>query len=583
MSTLNQSWSTFEKSRWIPTPTSNKKRFAHTKIRAATLKPMAEFLLNFSHNNSGPAIAILDLHTQSSCGSYSKLGFLSADAVPSNELLEKYNSLIFNYGTYEEISYLLVGFTSGIIITIILNSLQKHQYREVIKLKSKREALALLGSLDKSEIQNLVRELPAWLAFRDIERTDWINKVVAASWPYLDEATSNIIRKTLDPILQSTRPTFLTTLQFERFSFGSVPAKIEGVKVYETEGEGALEIDLDVFWAGDPDVVLGVRAAQDTLSVPVSLTELQCSFTLRLIFAPLIGVFPCFGAITIALVDYPRLKFDLRVVGGDITIFPGLAQPLRAYIKALITSYLIWPRSITIPIPGTGYSLPTTNVNMKQSVLYITVLSIGTTSSMTGHLSLEVHWPTIISKDACQKRMQISSEGLAGKNRKFSFSVEDPHSQVFTLQWHEETVLKNSSAFDTASTKMVTSEASILLADLFCKPKSGSQMVENEITVGVELQSSKNMSSPVFETVQRKNDNSQLAKIYIRKIWDGMRKNMGKLTKNNRMVQSGMSNDELSQIKSNIESAKKDPEALSDKNYHIVQIRLLYEPCNERN
>jgi Ca2+-dependent lipid-binding protein len=65
--------------------------------------------------------------------------------------------------------------------------------------------------------------------------------------------------------LQATRPSFLTTLSFERFSFGDIPARIEGVKVYETTGDGSVEIDLQVFWAGDPDVVLGVRAAQDAL------------------------------------------------------------------------------------------------------------------------------------------------------------------------------------------------------------------------------------------------------------------------------------------------------------------------------
>lgn len=98
------------------------------------------------------------------------------------------------------------------------------------------------------------------------------------------------------------------------------------MKVYETTGEGSVEIDLQVFWAGDPDVVLGVRAAQDALSVPVSLTEFECTFTLRLIFAPLLGVFPCFGALTIALMDEPQLDFDLRVVGGafaSLTLVPS--------------------------------------------------------------------------------------------------------------------------------------------------------------------------------------------------------------------------------------------------------------------
>jgi len=128
-----------------------------------------------------------------------------------------------------------------------------------------RQALADLSMLDEAEIQELVGELPAWLAFRDVERAGWLNKVLAAAWPYLDQATSDVIVAALDPILQATRPSFLTTLSFERFSFGDIPARIEGVKVYETTGDGSVEIDLQVFWAGDPDVVLGVRAAQDAL------------------------------------------------------------------------------------------------------------------------------------------------------------------------------------------------------------------------------------------------------------------------------------------------------------------------------
>lgn len=52
---------------------------------------------------------------------------------------------------------------------------------------------------------------------------------VCSRVPY-DRATSNVIVAALDPILQATRPSFLTTLSFERFSFGEIPARIEGVK-----------------------------------------------------------------------------------------------------------------------------------------------------------------------------------------------------------------------------------------------------------------------------------------------------------------------------------------------------------------
>ena len=75
--------------------------------------------------------------------------------------------------------------------------------------------------------------------------------------------------------------------------------------------------------AGDPDVVLGVRAAQDQLSVPVSLTEFECTFTLRLIFAPLLGVFPCFGALTIAL-----------MAGASLHVLSRIVIPLRLRLDA---------------------------------------------------------------------------------------------------------------------------------------------------------------------------------------------------------------------------------------------------------
>ena len=79
-----------------------------------------------------------------------------------------------------------------------------------------------------------------------------------------------------------------------------------------------------------------------------------------MIFAPLIGVFPCFGALTIALVEEPSLDFDLRVVGGDITLVLYLTAFENLY-KALIGSYLVWPRFITVPMPGTGYDVPNTS------------------------------------------------------------------------------------------------------------------------------------------------------------------------------------------------------------------------------
>ena len=358
----------------------------------------------------------------------------------------------------------VLGFASGAAFASVFMGWQQSRATDRRTRSQNRQALADLAVLDESEIQALVGELPAWLAFRDVERAGWLNKVLRAAWPYLDQATSDVIVNSLDPILRATRPSFLTTLSFERFSFGKIPARIEGVKVYESPpGDGSVEIDLNVFWAGDPDVVLGVRAARDRVSVPVSLTEFECAFTLRLIFAPLLGVFPCFGALTIALVDEPSVDFDLRVVGGDVTLVPGLRAPLRSYIKALVASWMVWPRCITVAIPGTGYELPGDAAERKPEIVgVLRVQVIGhqfvnnagggdARRDAEGELGLQVRWPVAELAGVAglgagasegkgpasqsEERVAALANG-AGDPGEIALPVENPRAQLLCVRWY---------------------------------------------------------------------------------------------------------------------------------------------------
>lgn len=353
---------------------------------------------------------------------------------------------------------LIVTFVLGAACSRLFFNAQQTRRSRLETAALFRETFVHISTMEEEDIRELFGEIPLWLNSVDYERGGWLNKVVSAAWPYLDEATSSVIVTALDPILQATRPNFLTSLRFERFSFGSVPAKIEAVKVYESTGEGAVEIDLQVFWEGDPDVVLGVRAAQDNLAVPVSLTEIKCKFTLRLIFAPLIGKFPCFGALTIALTEEPDVVFDLRVVGGDITLVPGLAQPLRTYIKALISSYLVWPRCITVPIPGTGYSLPDRERQEEQSgLLHIEVVSHDVLTPQPGELGLEICWPGTSSRE--EEIVKAVSGGKMLSSKPISLLVMDPRYQVLKLRWYAESV-------EHEHEKVVQRESCIVLEDL---------------------------------------------------------------------------------------------------------------------
>jgi len=52
------------------------------------------------------------------------------------------------------------------------------------------------------------------------------------------------------------------------------------------------------------------------------------------------------------------VNFDLRVVGSDITLLPGVAAVLKAFLKNLLASFMVWPRRIVVPIAGESLKLP---------------------------------------------------------------------------------------------------------------------------------------------------------------------------------------------------------------------------------
>lgn len=46
--------------------------------------------------------------------------------------------------------------------------------------------------------------------------------------------------------VQEYRPAVLSSIKFDKFTFGDVPATVEGVKVYDTGNEGSVEADIFV-------------------------------------------------------------------------------------------------------------------------------------------------------------------------------------------------------------------------------------------------------------------------------------------------------------------------------------------------
>ena len=174
------------------------------------------------------------------------------------------------------------------------------------KARRRFQELALVKDVDEATLRQLIGELPAWVKFPDYDRAVWLNNMAQNWWPCLSTAICKTVRYRLERLLQAKKPDLFSSIVFETFSMGSIPPRCSGAKVYNTQEEEII-LDLEMTWtATNADIVLAVRLAQGTVSLPVQLSQVLFQGTVRLIFKPLVPYWPCFGAISVAFVGKKR-------------------------------------------------------------------------------------------------------------------------------------------------------------------------------------------------------------------------------------------------------------------------------------
>lgn len=65
---------------------------------------------------------------------------------------------------------------------------------------------------------------------------------------------------------------------------------------------------------------------------------------------------PCFGAVSYSMREKKKLDFTLKVIGGEISSFPGISSAIEGTIHDAIEDTLMWPARKVIPIIPGDYS-----------------------------------------------------------------------------------------------------------------------------------------------------------------------------------------------------------------------------------
>ncbi|WJX95886.1 Synaptotagmin-5, variant 2 [Trifolium repens] len=188
---------------------------------------------------------------------------------------------------------------------------------------------------------------PSWVL-------SWLNSHLTKIWPYVNEAASELIKTSVEPILEEYKPMVLSSLKFSKFTLGTVAPQFTGVTIIEDGGDG-VTMELEMQWDGNPSIILDIKTLVG-VALPVQVKNIGFTGVFRLIFKPLVNEFPGFGAVSYSLRQKKKLDFTLKVIGGDISAIPGLYDAIEGAIRDAVEDSITWPVRKVVPILPGDYS-----------------------------------------------------------------------------------------------------------------------------------------------------------------------------------------------------------------------------------
>lgn len=228
------------------------------------------------------------------------------------------------------------------LICPLLLSVIRDQYRSQHDIRREVAKASALAN-DKDVILARLNDLPAWVFFPDVERCEWLNKILKQVWPNANHFARNMIKETIEPNVQKALEGYkLNGFKFERMILGTIPPRIGGIKVYDKNvARNEIIMDLDLFYAGDCDINFSLGGFRG------GIKDFQIHGTVRVVMKPLIPNPPLVGGLQIFFLNNPNIDFNLVGV-IDLLDMPGLSDLLRRIIIEQVAAMMVLPNKLPI-------------------------------------------------------------------------------------------------------------------------------------------------------------------------------------------------------------------------------------------
>ncbi|PKA52848.1 Synaptotagmin-5 [Apostasia shenzhenica] len=280
---------------------------------------------------------------------------------------------------------------------------------------------------------------------------DWLNLELSKIWAYVNEAASELIKHSFEPIFEHYKSGVLASFKFSKLTLGTVAPKFTGVAIVD-DGSSGVTMEIEVQWDGNPNIVLDILTLLG-VALPIQVKNIAFTGVFRLIFKPLVDVLPCFGAVSYSLREKRKLDYTLKVVGGELSSIPGISDAIEDTIHDAIEDSITWPVRKIFPILPGDYSelelkpVGTLEVKLVQAKNLSNKDLVGKSDPFAKLYIRPL-------PDKIKRSRTINNDLNPIWNQHFEFSVEDPAIQQLTVKIYDDEGIQASQYIGGAQVKL---------------------------------------------------------------------------------------------------------------------------------
>lgn len=249
-----------------------------------------------------------------------------------------------------------MGWSVAWLIAPVILSVARDEFRKTTEHKRNIAKASAMAS-EKDVILARIDELPAWVYFPDVERCEWVNKILKQVWPNANHFARTLVKDTIEPNVAFALSNYkMNGFRFDRIILGTIPPRIGGVKIYDKNVDrNEIIMDLDLFYASDCDINFYLG------SIKGGIKDFQIHGWVRVVMKPLIRSMPLVGGLQIFFLNNPNIDFNLVGV-IDFMDMPGLSDLLRRIIVEQIGAVMVLPNKLPITlsdeVPAISLKMP---------------------------------------------------------------------------------------------------------------------------------------------------------------------------------------------------------------------------------